>query len=109
MTDPKRWRDEQEGAAVVAMLDALRADEPTAEAREALWSKLAPILPPTGGGGGSSGGGSALGAKAAMAIGAIGIVTLVAWIATRPPPITESPISAPVSTSAPASGRPSGS
>lgn len=95
MTDPKRWRDGEEGAAVVALIDALRADEPSVEAREALWAKLAPMVPPGGSGSGTGGGGgsgSAIGAKAiGLGIGAIGIVTIVAWIATRPPPTVETP------------------
>lgn len=95
--DPKRWLEEEDGAAISAFIGALRSDEPSGEMREALWSKIAPIVPGGGGGGGPGGGGSVLGAKAiGLGVAGIGLMTMVAWIATRPAPMAEAPLPSPV-------------
>lgn len=90
--DPKRWLEEDDAAGIAAFVGALRADQPSAEIREALWSKIAPAIPGGGGSGGGGGGGSVVGAKVVgLGVAGIAMVTIVAWIAMRPAPVADAP------------------
>jgi hypothetical protein len=112
MSDPKRWREAEDGE-LRELVTTLAAAKPTPAMHDAVWSKIASTLPPgptSGGasGGGSSGGiGGSLGAKivggALAVIAAGGIAT---WLARSPEPVSTAPSAATSSAIAPAASAP---